>query len=65
MHEFCRANAFKKGIMNMRNKLYNKLPGKIKEVEYMRQLKRDLRSLRSYLLQHTSYFIDVILVSRI
>jgi hypothetical protein len=30
--EFCRANAFRKGVINMGIKLYNRLPNKIKEV---------------------------------
>jgi hypothetical protein len=50
MHEFCRTNVFKKGVMNMGIKLYNKLSGKIREVEKIRQFKKEMRA---YLLQHT------------
>jgi hypothetical protein len=48
--QFCWTNVLKKGVMNMGIKLYNKLPNKIREMEKMSQLKRELRS---YLLQHT------------
>jgi hypothetical protein len=41
--------------MNMGIKLHNKLPNKIRDVEEMRQFKRELRS---YLLQHTFYSVD-------
>jgi hypothetical protein len=34
----------KKGVTNMRMKLYNKFPNKIKDVEKMRQVKSELRS---------------------
>jgi hypothetical protein len=51
----CRTNALKKGVMNMGIKLYNHLPNEIREVERMRQFKRELRS---YLLQHTFYSVD-------
>jgi hypothetical protein len=53
--QFCRKNALKKGVMNMGIKLYNNLPNKFKEVEKIRQYKRDLRSS---LLRHTFYSVD-------
>jgi hypothetical protein len=31
--QFCRKNVLKNGMMNMRIKLYNKIPSKIKEVK--------------------------------
>jgi hypothetical protein len=31
--QFCRTNAYKKGILNMGIKLYNKVPNKFREVE--------------------------------
>jgi hypothetical protein len=51
---FCRTNALKKGVMNMSIKLYNKLPNKIREVEKIKQFKRQPRS---YLLQYAFYSI--------
>jgi hypothetical protein len=53
--QFCRTNARKKGVMNMGIRLYNKLPNKIREVEEIRQFKRELRS---YILQHIFYSVD-------
>jgi hypothetical protein len=38
---FCRTNALKKGVMNMGIKLYNQSPNEIREVEEMRQFKRE------------------------
>jgi hypothetical protein len=52
--QFCRTNSLKKGVMNMGLKLYNKLRNKIREVEKIRQFKRELRS---YLLQHIFYSV--------
>jgi hypothetical protein len=48
-------NDLKKGIMNMGNILYSKLPNKNKKVEKFRQFKRQQRS---YLLQHIFYSLD-------
>jgi hypothetical protein len=53
--QFCKINALKKGVINMGIKSYNHLPNKTREVEKMRQFKRELRS---YLLQHKFYSVD-------
>jgi hypothetical protein len=42
--QFCRINVLKNGMMNTGIKLYNKIPNKIREVEKMRNFKRELRS---------------------
>jgi hypothetical protein len=42
----------------MEIKSYSHLPNKIREVEKMRQFKRELRA---YLLQHTFYTVDIML----
>jgi hypothetical protein len=44
-------NAFKKGVMNMGIKLYNKLSNNIREVEKMKQFKRaEILSITTYVL---------------
>jgi hypothetical protein len=53
--QFCRMNVLKKGVVNIRVKLHNKLPSQIREVEKMRTIKKELRS---YLLQCTFYSED-------
>ena len=53
--QFCRTNAYTKGVLNMGIKLYNKIPNKIRETEKMRQFKK---VMRSYLVQHTFYSVE-------
>lgn len=53
--QFCRTKAYKKGVLNMGIKLYNKIPNKIREVEKIRQFKK---VMRSYLVQHTFYSVE-------
>jgi hypothetical protein len=47
--------SFKKSVVNIGIKLYNKLPSHMKKIEKMKHFKRELIS---FLLQHTFYFID-------
>jgi hypothetical protein len=53
--QFCRISFFKKRVVDIGIKLYNKLLNQMKKVEKMKYFKRELRS---FLLQHTFYSIN-------
>jgi len=46
---------FKRSVINMVTKLYNKLPGYIKGIDSFRTLKKELKS---FLLLHTFYSVE-------
>jgi len=48
-------NIYKKGVINMGTKVYNKLPGYIKEIDSYKAFKKELKL---FLLLHTFYLVE-------
>jgi hypothetical protein len=46
---------YKKSVINMATKVYNKLPGYIKEIDSYKAFKKELKS---FLLLHTFYSVE-------
>ena len=46
---------YKKSVINMGTKVYNKLPGYIKEIDRYKAFKKELKS---FLLLHTFYSVE-------
>ena len=46
---------YKRSVINMGSKLYNKLPGNIKEIDRYKIFKKELKSL---LLLHSFYLVE-------
>jgi hypothetical protein len=53
--QFCNMDLFKKSVVNMRIRLYNKVPDHIKDLENYKFFKKEFRS---FLLQHAIYLVD-------
>jgi len=53
--QFCRTYVFKKSVINLGTKLYNKLPNYFKNFE---NLKPSKKQLKAFLLQQTFYSVD-------
>ena len=56
---FCRTNVYKKSVINLGTKLYNKLPNRIKNLENPKLFKNQLKV---FLLQQTFYSVDEYLI---
>jgi hypothetical protein len=52
---FCRTTLFKRSVVNMGIELYSKLPNKIKNMEGLLTLKKELKS---FLLIHSFYTVN-------
>jgi hypothetical protein len=53
--QFCRTDIFKKSVINLGTKLYNKLPNYLKNLENLKSFKKQLKAI---LLQQTFYSVD-------
>jgi hypothetical protein len=53
--QFCRTDIFKKSVINLGTKLYNKLPNYFKNLE---NLKPFTKQLKAFLLQQTFHSVD-------
>jgi uncharacterized protein (DUF2126 family) len=51
----CNTEMCRKSVINMGTKIYNKLPGSIKEIEKYNTFKRELKK---FLLLHSFYYIE-------
>jgi hypothetical protein len=51
----CRTDIFKKNVINLGTKLYNKLPNYLKNLENLKPFKKQLKA---FLLQQTFYSVD-------
>jgi hypothetical protein len=49
---------YKRSVINMGTKLYNKLPGHIKETDSYKTFKKELKSLLLLLLLHSFYSVE-------
>jgi hypothetical protein len=58
---YCRKDLFKKSVVNMGNKLYNKVPDNKKNLENCNKFKKEFRS---FLLKHAFYSVDEFISSR-
>jgi len=51
----CNTDLFKRSVINMETKLYNKLPGSVKGIDSNKTFKKELKS---FLLLHTFYSVE-------
>jgi len=51
----CKTDLSQKSVINMETKLYNKMPGYIKEMDNYKALKKELKS---FLLYHAFYSVE-------
>jgi len=56
----CNTNLYKKSVINMGIRLYNKVPNNIKKVEEYKPYKR---KLKSFLTEHAFYSLEKFLMS--